>query len=441
MRALFITTSFACIVGKYQYTADSFSLSNGNHRRQPVFSFQQLFRRNIVDPSSSAATTNRSTSTCRHYMAPSGMGMTKTKTKKGGSNSSGGNSKGMGKKSSTDDTKFDVAKSWTKLQKSYDEVMSESNTNSKTNGDDDEWDESTMEITTEYIVTARCKSGSSPSSSSASSDNTNNSAYRSSSDWIPVAQVCIVRPIHMEETEKNGAHHKGIATPPQATISYYCREISYAATLAAPILKSLPRNLIEYGYEPIDSFMKFVYGDVITGKTADSYVNGDNEKVKMTKSNARQILQLEEGCIDAALIKRSYKKLSMAYHPDRFINSDKTKEEIEESTHQFTLVKMAYEALNSGVRSSTNGSDGDGVVNGDDGSSSSFSTRRSSWYESLGGKSRTEFVGPIELLSSEKASALCNKAFKCGVIGLDQDITMAFVVRNHQAAATTTSAR
>lgn len=185
--------------------------------------------------------------------------------------------------------------------------------------------------------------------------------------------------------------------------------------------------------------MKFVYGDVITGKTADSYVNGDNEKVKMTKFNARQILQLEDGCTDASLIKRSYKKLSMSYHPDRFINSDKTKEEIEESTHQFTLVKMAYEALNSGVRSS-NGNDTDGVVmNGDGGLSTSTTTRRSSWYESLGGKSRTEFVGPIELLSADKASTLCNKAFKCGVIGLDPDITMAFVVRNHQAHVIATS--
>lgn len=361
-------------------------------------------------------------------MAPSGgMGMSKTKTKKG-SGSAGNNNKGMGKKSSSDDTKFDVAKAWTKLQKSYDEIMSESNTSKSksSDDDDDEWDESTMEITTEYIVTARCKSGSTLSSSD------NNSAYRSSSDWIPVAQVCIVRPIHLEEPE-NAAAHKGIISPPQATISHYCREISYAATLAAPILKSLPRNLIEYGYEPIDSFMKHVYEDVISGKTADSYVNGNNEKVKMTKSNARSILQLEEGCNDAALIKRSYKKLSMAYHPDRFINSDKTKEEIEESTHQFTLVKMAYEALNSGVRN-TNGSDSDGmVVNGEE-----SSMKRSSWYESLGGKSRTEFVGPIELMSVDKASALCNKAFKCGVIGLDPDITMAFVVRNHQAHALST---
>ena len=79
-------------------------------------------------------------------------------------------------------TKFDVAKAWTKLQKSYDDIMSESNTSkSKSSDDDDEWEESTMEITTEYIVTARCKSGSTLSSSD------NNSAYRSSSDWIPVS--------------------------------------------------------------------------------------------------------------------------------------------------------------------------------------------------------------------------------------------------------------
>lgn len=353
-----------------------------------------------------------------------------SKTKKSGTKSN--NSKGMGKKNSPSEdttTKFDVAKAWNKLQRSYDEIMADSNKSSGSSSDED-WDEATMEITTEYIVTARSKSGLS-STASASNINNNNSAYRSSSDWVPVAQVCIVRPIHLEENEAQSGHGgSAIVSPTQAAISYYCREISYAATLAAPILKSLPRNAIEYGYEPIDSFMKFVYSDVISGKT-ESFVNGDNEKVSMTKSKARQILQLDDGCNDASLIKRSYKKLSMAYHPDRFINSDKTKEEVDESTHQFTLVKMAYEALNSGVRNNNGGGDEGEATNGDD---SSSSLRRSSWYESLGGKSRTEFVGPIELLSVDTASLLCNKAFKCGVIGLDSDITMAFVVRNQALA-------
>jgi len=52
--------------------------------------------------------------------------------------------------------------------------------------------------------------------------------------------------------------------------------------------------------------------------------------------------------------------------------------------NRFGLVKMAYEALNSGIHSSE--VNGNAVVS-------------QSWYESLGGKSRTDFMGPIDLLS------------------------------------------
>ena len=79
---------------------------------------------------------------------------------------------------------------------------------------------------------------------------------------------------------------------------------------------------------------------------------------------------------------------------------------------------MAYEALNSGVHSSE--VNGNAVVS-------------QSWYESLGGKSRTEFMGPIDLLSVEKASALYNKAFNGAVVGLDPDLAMSFVVMNQVA--------
>ena len=77
---------------------------------------------------------------------------------------------------------------------------------------------------------------------------------------------------------------------------------------------------------------------------------------------------------------------------------------------------MAYEALTSGVR--------DTHANGD----------TKSWYASLGGKSRTEFVGPIQLISMEKAGALCNKAFKAAVAAIDPEVSMAFVTRNQAAA-------
>ncbi|KAL7539598.1 hypothetical protein ACHAXR_009416 [Thalassiosira sp. AJA248-18] len=358
---------------------------------------------NHLNPHQTSYAANSSSSS-RLSMA-TGMGMaTKNKDKKK-KKAGSKNSKGMGKKSSDKkpSDKYDISKAMIKQEKLYNELMSES---IKALNAADEWDEAGLDITTEYIIAARCKPGSTLVKA--------NSAIVSASDWIPVAQVCIVRPIHLEESDVDGSEMNSSV---RAAVSYYCREINYAATLAAPsTFKSIPRSIIEYSAEPVDSFVKFVYEDVIEGKAGDSFVGEGGSKVGMTKTKAREILGLESGCKDAAIIKQAYKKQSMALHPDRFINSDKTREEIDESSNQFGLVKMAYEALNSGVRE----------VNGNGVSQS--------WYESLGGKSRTEFAGPIDLLSVEKATAFCNKAFKSAVVGLDPDLTMAFVARNQAAA-------
>jgi len=329
-----------------------------------------------------------------------------TKPKKGKKKKGGSKNKGMGKKQSSEGDKYDIAKAMVKSEKLYDEIMSDSLKALNS----DEWDEDSMDITSEYVITARCTPGTTLAKKEAGG------ALASASDWIPVAQICIVRPVSSEELDNDGMH-----SSVGAAVSYYRREINYAATLAAPTLKSLPRNVIEYGAEPVDSFVKYVYEDVIEGKAVETFVDGDGtgEKVGMTKSKAREILGIEAGCQDASLIKQAYKKQSMALHPDRFVGSDKTKEEIDETSNQFGLVKMAYEALNSGVRN--------GEVN-------EKGVSKSSWYESLGGKSRTEFEGPIELLSVEKAGALCNKAFKSAVVGLDPELTMSFVARNQAAA-------
>jgi len=332
-----------------------------------------------------------------------------TKPKKGGKKKNK-NKNGMGKKPSD---KYDIAKAMIKSEKRYDELMSDSIKALAAAGEYD----TDIDITTEYIVTARSKPGATLAKKKEA-----NGALLSASDWIPVAQICIVRPPTAGTLEEN--------TSVRAAVSYYCREINYAATLAAPTLKSLPRNLLEYSAEPLDSFVKYVYEDVIEGKSVDSYVEGDTgAKVSMTKAKAREILGLEVGCKDAGLIKTAYKKQSMAYHPDRFVNEDKTKEEMDELSVKFGLVKMAYEALNSGVRSggsSTTAEANNGTMNN--------GKLMQSWYESLGGKSRTEFMGPIDLLSVDEASVVCNKAFKSAVVGLDPDLTMAFVARNQAAA-------
>jgi hypothetical protein len=384
--------------------------------------------------------------------AGSGMGMAGGSggKKKKNASSSSSSSKGMGgggasSATRSDNKPFDVSKAWIKSQKLYDELMHEStrafNAAKASSDDDDDDDVANADITTEYIVAARCRA-----EGNANGNNVNNSAMRSASDWIPVAQICVVRP--------DGGGGGGVGDidddasrmlPVRAAVSYYCREIFFAATLASPALKSLPRNLVEYSAEPVDSWIRHVYEDVIEGKSADSYVDADSgAKVGMTKSRAREILGLDIGCTDASMIKSAYKRESMANHPDRFVNADRTKEEIDMHAEKFGLVKMAYEALNSGVRDNNNNAaavvfDGDGgVVIGGEGRSSS--PIRRSWYESLGGRSRTDFVGPIDLMSMDKASALFNNAFRSAVVGLDPDLTNAFVLRNQQAASTAAAA-
>ena len=318
-----------------------------------------------------------------------GMGMgTKPKKKSG--------SKGIGKKSLKDkksSASFDASKALIKSEKLYDELLTES---SKAYAAA-EYEDDIIDITSEYVVAARAKPGAASSAGAAS-------------DWIPVAQVCVVRPIHGED--KDGELDPSVPT----AVSYYCREIHHAACRASPsTFQSLPRNVIEYSVEPYHSFVKYVYEEVIEGKSSSGSIEEDGATVAMTKTKARDVLGLESGCKDAVLIKQAYKKLMFELHPDRFVNDERTPDQIEDASKRFLSVKIAYEALTSGVRLDD--------ANGD-----------ASWYASLGGKSRTEFVGPIELVSREKAESLCQKAFKAAVASVDPDVSMAFVTRNHAAA-------
>lgn len=344
------------------------------------------------------------------------MVSTKSKKKKKGGGGGGGN------KSKEKRTPFDAAASMIKSEKLYDELMVESTKALMNNDDDAYYDDDSMDVTTEYIITARAKkmNGSERQQSSSSAAS---SSFVGANDWVPVAQMCLIRSITQDDSNNssnnNNDHEAIMESTLQAAISYYCREINYAACLSAPsAFQSLPRNNVEYGVEPIDSFMKYVYEDVIEGKkggagagevsstTANGNATGSSNG-GMSKAQAREILELEAGVTDTTLIKTAYKKQSFKYHPDRVSEEDRAS-----SPDKFGLIKRAYDTLNSGIRNND----------------------KQSWYESLGGRERNEFMGPIALLSMDKASALCNKAFRSAVVGIDPDLTMAFVARNQAAA-------
>ncbi len=319
-------------------------------------------------------------------MAGMGMGIASTKKKKGGS-------KKKKKSGSSVGSTFDVAKSMLKSEKLYDELLKEAGKIS----DEDHPDFGKF-ITSEYVIAARL----SPNENKVSIP-----GAASIADWVPVAQLCLTRPIEYDYEEES--EHEKIRL--NNAISYYCREISYVATLGSSLFKSIPRNLIQYSAEDIDSFYKFVYEDVIEGKNSDE----KNDNV-MTKAQARKVLELDENCNDMSVIKQAYRKMSMKLHPDRFAGIERTIEEEERTNNAFAMVKIAYESLNSGVRSSTG-------------------SKARSWYESLGGRSRTDFTIINQLVSVPKAKEdLLSKNHKCAIAGLNPETVMAFVTRNQASA-------
>lgn len=302
-----------------------------------------------------------------------GMGMAVKKGKKGGS---GGAAKS---------TPFDAAASLLKMEKKYMEISAKS-AKVLNKSDDDIGDDDMM--LSEFVIAARAAR-----SSTASADLT------AVADWVPVAQLCVARRMVDMETSQGP---KDMVV--QAAVSYYCREISQAATFGSSKFRAVPRQEMLYSVESTDSFHKYVK-DAINGRKAD-------KQDSMTKAEARRILNLEEGsAYDKVAIKQSYRKLSFAFHPDRFVGVERTKEEIQQAENDFANVKNAYDTLSSGINDGT-----------------------ASWYESLGGKDRTEFLGPIDLLAIHDAKAVLDKTIlDSAVVGLDPELVQMFVIRNQNA--------
>ena len=254
--------------------------------------------------------------------------------------------------------------------------------------DDDDDDDDRRIVTSEYVVAVRAE------------------GYVS--DWVPIAQFCLAR------TSQQASVSDGVTDPAiQAGVSYYCRELSHVATLGSRIFQSIPRNLLQYSVETLDSFHKHVYETTIStsgGSAKDDPTNTNS----MTKQDAREVLELINGdAEDKSAIKRAYRTKSFAYHPDRFIGVDRTPEEIELAHTKYLRIQLAYDTLNSGIRNT---------------STSSSSTI--SWYQSLGGKARTDFVGPVTLLSIESGkSILETNQIESAITSMSPSIVQTFVAR------------
>jgi DnaJ domain len=315
-----------------------------------------------------------------------GMG-SKSKTKPaGGMGGMGGGGMAATKEVSAP---FNVNAALMKSEKLYDKLLGDSNKSQQAedkgkplNNDD--------RIASEYMIAARAVSATSDIPASVK-------------DWVPIAQLCLARPPH-DAQQSEGTSDPALT----AAISYYCRELSLAAANGSPVFNAVARNDIQYSVETLDSFMKYVYDDVISGgKNKDK-----KEDEGMTKAEARAVLQLEDATADKAVIKNAYRKLTFALHPDRFVGVERTEAEEQASKTEFAKVKVAYETLTSGVREESK-----------------------SWYASLGGKARTDFFGPVELLSIANGKALMDKK-KCegAVTGVSRTLMQSFLVRNQAAA-------
>ncbi|CAM9779455.1 unnamed protein product [Chrysoparadoxa australica] len=213
-------------------------------------------------------------------------------------------------------------------------------------------------------------------------------------DWCPVATLFILTDADRAEV------HQDILT---GAVRQTARETLFSSAGSVPSIGNVPRHLIEYAVESFSSFFDHVYPEFESHKGEDD---------AMSKAQALDILGCEADA-DARAIKRAYFKLMQQLHPDT-LEGDGTAEEKAE----FLRVQQAYDAVGGsmGTASSTEG--------------------RTSWYEALGGKGRTDFSGPLVISGGIGEAPLGLEmslelgGWRAAVNGIEPDLAKYFAARN-----------
>ncbi|KAG5181641.1 hypothetical protein JKP88DRAFT_263574 [Tribonema minus] len=236
------------------------------------------------------------------------------------------------------------------------------------------------------------------------------------SDWVPCAQLGLL---------SSATSPVDQMVPVTAAVASLCREVVTAATTSVPsLLTRVPHAHLEYAVEPTDCWMKWVYETVVEERKGGAGAGGRGGEPAVTRADAWGVLGVEPGA-SAGEVKRAYLKLARDLHPDALVGREP--EEIAEAEARFLLVTKSYELV------------GGGLGGGSD-VGATAAAARASWYESIGGKGRTEFA-TVNLAGQRMGSALLGAemelnlgGWRAAVRGLDADIVQTFASRNAAAA-------
>lgn len=259
------------------------------------------------------------------------------------------------------------------------------------------------------------------------------------SDWVPVAIVAI------------GC---GDAAAPDSlvpsAVGAHVKEVIEGASQSISVLRKVARETLEYAYEPLDSFESHVY-EGLQGRTE-------------RRGDAYKTLGIEPGA-SAGEVKKAHRKLMMELHPDRapsrpsLLAAHHAELPGTRSFRHMPTHLLAYASLHAQPHllapcrafCESAGFVGDeegaataqaqmlevqeayGELGGGQGASIS-----GSFYESIGGKARTDFSGalakerlaPLGKRRPEMEVPIEDGGWSAGVVPMTQSISQEFVTRN-----------